>query len=447
MLPNPDAMPVAKDIWRFSHVTTGRYLPAPGKAPEWPFSDIGEWMIDANQDAQDWLAQLRDWRREHLLRIGYQDVNYHRPELQWAQRNFVHVQMLVEERYFFDVDTGQYTVDRYLDDLEQRFGGVDSVLIWYGYPNIGIDDRNQFDLAGDLPGGLEGLRTAVDAFHRRNVKVFLPVKPWDHGTRDAGMAYWDALAQVVIAVGADGINGDTFNGVPRAFFDALDQREHPVVVQPESTFSAEEQLIWNVQSWGKKAPEGPLPSVSKWKWLEPRHMVNYENRWGGDRTHDLQHCFFNGIGYNAWENIWGIWNPLSPRDAEILRRMAAIYRQYPELLVSMDWAPYQPSLQRNVFISRFPGEGQALWTLVNANEYALEDGQFTIAHIEGTRYYDLWHGRALTPRIMDGEAVIELALEARGFGAVLALAAHIEDAGLEVGGFFCHHCRAGLHPA
>jgi len=443
MPPNPDAMSVAKDAtpedpdpipvrtrYRFSHVTTGRWLPTPGKAPDWPFADIGDWMIDIHQSAPDWLAELRDWRREHLVRIGYDDVNYRRPELQWAQHNFVHVQMMVWDRYFFDVETGQYTVDRYLDDLERRFGGVDSVLVWYGYPNIGIDDRNQFDLAGDLPGGLQGLKHAVAAFHRRGVKVFLPIKPWDHGTRDPGMAYWEALARIVTAVGADGINGDTLNGVPRAFFDACDRRGHPVVVQPESTISAEEQLIWNVQSWGKKAPDGPVPSVSKWKWLEPRHMVNYENRWSRDRTIDLQHCFFNGIGYHAWENVWGIWNPLSARDAEILRRMAAIYRQFPALVVSPDWAPYQPSLQRGVFISRFPGEGRVLWTLINKNEYALQGGQFAVPHAEGTRYYDLWHGCTLAPRLMDGKAVIELPLDARGFGAVLALASGTDDAGL-----------------
>ena len=163
--------------YKFSHVTTGRYLPTPGKAPGWPFADIGHWMIDANESAGDWLAELRDWRREHLVRIGYDDANYRRPELQWAQRNFVHAQMMVEDRYFYDAESGQYTVDRYLDDLEARFGGLDSVLIWYIYPNIGVDDRNQFDLAHDLPGGLDGLRRAVEAFHRRGVKVFLPAKP------------------------------------------------------------------------------------------------------------------------------------------------------------------------------------------------------------------------------------------------------------------------------
>ncbi|MDQ2778168.1 MAG: formylglycine-generating enzyme family protein, partial [Pseudomonadota bacterium] len=302
--------------YKFSHVTTGRYLPTPGQAPGWPFAEIGHWKMDLAGTADDWIRDLVDWRREHLIRIGYDDTNYRRPELQWAQRNFVHAQMMVEDRYFYDPVQGCYTVDRYLDDLQARFGGIDSVLIWYVYPNIGIDDRNQTDLASDLPGGLEGLRGAVRDFQRRGVRVFLPTKPWDNGTRQNPHPDWVAIADIVAAVGADGINGDTYNGVPRIFFETCDKAGHPVVLQPESTISAEEALIWNLQSWGKKVPFDVVPSVAKWKWLEPRHMINVENRWGRDRTNDYQYMFFNGVGYNAWENVWGIWNQLTPRDAE-----------------------------------------------------------------------------------------------------------------------------------
>ena len=54
----------------------------------------------------------------------------------------------------FNISKGQWTVDKYLDDLVARYGGVDAVLLWQGYPNIGVDDRNQYDLLRSLPGGL-----------------------------------------------------------------------------------------------------------------------------------------------------------------------------------------------------------------------------------------------------------------------------------------------------
>jgi formylglycine-generating enzyme required for sulfatase activity len=417
--------------YKFSHVTTQRYLPTPGKAPGWPFAEIGHWKMDVNGTAADWIRELTDWRREHLTRIGYNDANYRRPELQWAQRNFVHAQMMVEDRYFYDPVLGKYTIDRYLDDLEERFGGLDSVLLWYIYPNIGIDARNQFDLAHDLPGGIEGLRGAVADFHRRGVKVFLPTMPWDNGTRAQGEPDWNAIARLVKETGADGINGDTYNGVPRAFFDACDALGCPVVVQPESTISAEEHLIWNVQSWGKKVPVDVIPSVAKFKWLEPRHMINYENRWGRDRSNDLQYIFFNGVGYNAWENIWGIWNQFTPRDAAALRRIATLERKFAPLMVSLDWQPYAATLQAGVFASRFPGQGMTLWNLVNRNEYDVDGEQISVAHVQGARYYDAWNGVPLEPRIVGDRAVVTMSLEGRGYGALLALESGTQDLDLD----------------
>ncbi|MBA4136808.1 MAG: sulfatase-modifying factor protein [Opitutus sp.] len=421
-LPPPQRAPSAQlTEFQLSHARNGPHLPPPAGAPGWPFQNIGHWKMDAKRRAATWRRDFREWRQEHLIRMGYSGANYERPEFQWTQRNFVHAQMMVEDRYFYDPTAARYTVDRYLDDLEARYGGIDSVLLWYVYPNIGIDDRNQFDLATDLPGGLVGLQQVVADFHRRGVKVFIPTMPWDNGTRRQGEPDWTAIARLAQAIGADGVNGDTYSGVPRAFLEAADALGHPLVFQPEAVPLADEALMWNLQSWGKLIPTDPVPVVSKLKWLEPRHMTNTENRWGRDRTADFQYIFFNGSGYNAWENIWGIFNQFTPRDSATLRRIATIYRAFPECLVSTEWEPYAATLQQGVFASRFPTPSVTLWTIVNRNEYELQGEQLIADHRDGRRYFDVWNGRAITPRLCDGQVHLDLPLEAHGFGAVLAV--------------------------
>ena len=80
--------------------------------------------------------------------------------------------------------------------------------------------------------------------------------------------------------------------------------------------------------------------VDKYKWLEPRHMVNISDRWKRDKTDNLQFAFFNGVGWESWENIWGIWNGITPRDAEATRRVATMERAVAPFLVSPDWEPF-----------------------------------------------------------------------------------------------------------
>jgi hypothetical protein len=332
-----------------------------------------------------WLADIQHWRMERKIRIGYDGSQYTRPELRWAQSSFIQPQMMVEDRYFYDPVTRKYTVDRYLDDLEKRYGGIDSVLVWHTYPNIGLDDRNQNDLLRDMPGGLAGLRQMVADFHRRGVRVLFPIMLWDQGTHEYGMPNWEATAKLFVEAGADGLNGDTMRGVPRAFRDASDRAGHPLVLEPESGLDSDEMLMWNNMTWGywrySSAPQGPggvpaaaanfppVPTVSRFKWLETRHMVNICRRWARDKTEDLQHAFFNGIGYESWENIWGIWNQIPDRHAEALRRISKIERRFADALISPEWEPHTPVQQPFVYASKFPSGAMTLWTFVNRNEY------------------------------------------------------------------------------
>jgi iron(II)-dependent oxidoreductase len=183
-------------------------------------------------------------------------------------------------------------------------------------------------------------------------------------------------------------------------------------------------LPWNNLTWGYWWNYEFVPSVSKYKWLESRHMVNVCNRWERDHTDDLQHAFFNGVGFESWENIWGIWNGITPRDAQAIRRIAKIERAFASLLVSRDWEPHCATLQRGVFASKFPGGQRTLWTLVNRAEYDIAGPQLLVPHNSAMRYFDLWHGTELQPTFATNNEVVSarlsLQMEARGYGAVLA---------------------------
>ncbi len=379
-----------------------------------------DWGTNCSRhEHQIWLEDISHWRDERRIRIGYDGSRYELPALQWTQSSFFQPQMMVEDRYFYDPVAQKYTVERYLDDLEKRYGGIDAVLIWATYPNMGIDNRNQLDMIRSMPGGVEGVRQMIADFHRRGVRVLFPMMMWDQGTRDPGTPWPDAIAKLMAEIGADGINGDTQDGVPLAFSTAADKIGHPLAFEPEVS-PADEALAWNVMTWGQY--QFPfVPMVDKYKWLEPRHMVNISDRWNRDKTDDLQFAFFNGVGWESWENVWGIWNGITPRDAEATRRVATIERAIAPFLTSAGWEPLAPMLRYGVFASRWPLGDQTVWTIVNRNGYEVDGPQIELSPRDGMRYFDLYHGAELEPsRTQTGELVLSFSIEAHGYGALLA---------------------------
>ncbi|WP_446742888.1 formylglycine-generating enzyme family protein [Silvibacterium acidisoli] len=367
---------------------------------------------------EEWLKAITDWRTERLIRVGYDGSRYNMPELKWAQSAFIQPQMMVHDRYFYDPVAGKYTVDRYLDDLDKRYGGIDAVLIWATYPNMGIDNRNQEDMVASMPGGVEGVKQMVADFHRRGVKVLFPIMMWDQGTRDPGKDWYTATAEFMKSIDADGVNGDTQDGVPLAFSLAADKAGHPLVFEPENG-PADEGLAWNVMTWGQYDFQF-APTVDKYRWLEPRHQVNIQGRWNRDKTDDLQYAFFNGEGWESWEDVWGIWNGVTPRDAEATRRMATMERAVAPFFASTGWEPLYPMHRYGVYSSRWPLENRTIWTIVNRNEYDVQGRQITVAYSPGMKYYDVYHGVELKPEVEGDKAVLSFPIEAHGFGMVYA---------------------------
>ena len=120
------------------------------------------------------------------------------------------------------------------------------------------------------------------------------------------------------------------------------------------------------------------------------------------------------MGYVSWENIWGIWNQLTERDAEALRRVAQVERQFANCLTNADWEPFVPGTQYGVYASKFPGNGQTLYTFVNRNEYRVSGRQIVLPEVKNRTYFDVWNGVEL-------KSPVDFSMEGKGYGAVLVV--------------------------
>ena len=379
-------------------------------------------------DYKDWNAAMLKWRTKIKDSLKYKGSNYRLKGLNWVQSSYIQTQMMVEDRYFYNPITRKYTVGRYLEDLKKRYGGIDAVLIWPTYPNIGVDNRNQFDLFADMPGGIKGVKQMVAEFKKRGIRVFFPIMPWDRGTRDEGTTIAKGITKEMAEVEADGLNGDTMYGIPADFFIAKNgNTSFPLALEPEINMQDLKMLEWNCMSWAYYDDYTYVPGVSLYKYLEPLHMPVVNNRWAIDKTNDLQYAFFNGIGYTAWENIWGIWNQVPKRYAETIRRMSMIYRRYPDIFHCTGWEPHTPVLHDSVFASKFPGQSQTLWTFVNRGHGALKGPQIKLPYQNGVTYFDLWKGEKLTPQRNGNFITLGFKVEGDGYGCILEAKNEVAD--------------------
>ena len=250
-------------------------------------------------------------------------------------------------------------------------------------------------------------------FHRRGVRVLFP---------DDDVGPGDPRSRQALAGGNCGIHeGDGRRRHQRrhagrcaaGVFSGQRIAGHPLAFEPEGA-PADEAIAWNTMTWGQYKFTF-APQVDRFKWLEPRHMVNISHRWNRNKTDDIQFAFFNGIGWESWENIWGIWNGITPRDGEATRRMATIERGVAPFLVSKDGSHFFPMLLYGVFASRWPLGDQTVWTIVNRNEYDVSGPQISVPAMGGERYFDLYHGTELKPDRDGDAAALSFDIEAHGY--------------------------------
>ena len=141
--------------------------------------------------------------------------------------------------------------------------------------------------------------------------------------------------------------------------------------------------------------------VSRYKWLEPRHMVNICDRWDRDKTDDLQHAFLQRCGLRKLgEHLGHLESDHAARcgSAAAHRRHRARHGS-PAAGQPRIGSRIRPRFSHGVFSpASSPAQGRTLWTFVNRNEYDVNGRQIAFPYTSGMRYYDCVARRGIEAR-------------------------------------------------
>ncbi len=191
------------------------------------------YKIYADLYTGQWQNGLREiFQKRYLYDVkNFDDSLYNRKDLQWIRQSYViHLLMAWDKQFYDDCDHSYHLAD-FLKKGKSLYGGDDVVGIWPTWPSLGIDQRNQFDLFRDLPGGLAQVRKLAATCHENNSHLFICYNPWDESTRSEG--HLSGIADIIRETNADGTVLDTQGNSSRQLQAAADSVKDGVIMYPE----------------------------------------------------------------------------------------------------------------------------------------------------------------------------------------------------------------------
>ena len=345
-----------------------------------------------------WQNGLKKMFRERWLYSleSFEDSLYRRQDLQWIRHDYVIGLQMAWDQRFYDAMKRRFTLEGFLAEGDSLFGGYDVYGLWPTWPRLGLDERNQWDLFADLPGGLEKQREIAGFLHARDQKYFICYNPWDQSTRTEDP--YRGMASLIRATNADGVVLDTRGSSSYALQRAADSIKKGVVMYSEGM-----------------AVVGDMPGIVSGRvhnaiFMSPLLNLNKLIRpdFAIFRVWDVQQAplhreaaiaFFNGYGTEL-----NFFDPGRPsylgEEMKFLGKTSMILRENSRNFLSYEWVPLVCQGRDSLMVNFWPGEDKDLYTILNVDPNGYE-GSLIPAEKEDFHYISLWHHQEIIPDTID----------------------------------------------
>lgn len=361
----------------------------------------------------DWREGMRLMFQERYLYDvepgTFDDSLLKREDQKWFRSCYAVNLMMNWDTRFFDYTDGKFHVKEHLERMKKLMGGYDVYSIWPTWPALGMDQRNQWDMFRDLPGGYDKLREISDQCHAMGTRFFVCYNPWDESTRSTE-GHFDGMTTITKAVDIDGFVLDTKGGSSKELQDAADAARPGVIMYSEG-------MAVPVDMQG--IPSGRVhnalyycPMLNLNKFIKPDFAIFRVAEEGKEPIRrEFNVSFFNGYG-TEMNNFGPGHFEFSDDQMRYWGKLLRIQRENREAFLNFDYRPLLPTLKDHIYVNEWPMADKTIYTVYNLCPEGFKDLLFDVTPKEGTHFVDLYSHDELTPENKDGKWYIPVQVEA-----------------------------------
>jgi iron(II)-dependent oxidoreductase len=322
---------------------------------------------------------------------AFNDNLYKRMDLQWIKDDYLITLLFAWDKRFYDWQKQKYNFKDFLTEGEHYFGSYDIFGIWPTWPRLGVDNRNQWDLYRDLPGGLDKLRYFAEYARQRGTHFFIAYNPWDKSTR--GENPHRGLASLIVATDADGVVLDTRGSSSERLQQAADSVRKGVVMYSEGMAVVKDMP--GIISGRVHDAIFTSPPLNLNKLIKPDFAIFRVCQLSEGKLHrEAAVSFFNGIGTEI--------NTFSPgrppwmeeeylylgKTIKLLRENSSVFKTY-------RWTPLIQSAVDSIWVNQWPGQDKTIYTVLSMNPDGHNGALFPARPCDNTHWVSLWHHKEL----------------------------------------------------
>ncbi len=346
-----------------------------------------------NGDWHNALEQVFQKRKLYDM-SSFDNSMFERKDLEWVRHSYVSTILMNWSSEYYNYQDGKFHLNEYIKKGKRLYGGDDFLAIWPTWPTLGLDQRNQFDLFKDLPGGLLQLKSMANQIRKLGTKLFICYNPWDESTR--GENHFEGITNLIASTSADGVVLDTKGESSKELQLAAD-KVRPGVIMYSEGMAVPKDMPGIVSGRVHNALYYP-PMLNLNKLIKPEFAIfRVDEIFKEPIQREFAISFFNGYGTEL-----NIMEPGRPNwvDEELkyLGRTSRILRENTNSFTSSEFRPLIETAAENIWVNSWIHPDKTIYTIYSVIPEGYQGLLFKVIPKEGFHFVDLWHHRMLNPQ-------------------------------------------------